>query len=57
MHAEDTNGDGLADILWQNDSGTPAVWLMNGTNLISAGPPLPNSDPTWHVVAHHDFAV
>ena len=28
----DFNGDGKADILWQNDDGTPAIWLMNGTN-------------------------
>ena len=26
----DFNGDGKADILWQNDSGQAAVWLMNG---------------------------
>ena len=24
------NGDGKSDILWQNDNGTPAIWLMNG---------------------------
>ena len=27
----DYNGDGKADILWQNDSGLPAIWTMNGT--------------------------
>ena len=26
------NGDGKADILWQNDNGLPAIWTMNGTN-------------------------
>ena len=26
----DLNGDGKADILWQNDDGTPAIWLMDG---------------------------
>ena len=39
-HAEgagDFNGDGNADILWQNDDGTPAVWLMNGTSIIGGG--------------------
>ena len=30
--AGDFNGDGKADILWQNDSGMPAIWLMDGTN-------------------------
>ncbi len=29
--ATDFNGDGKSDILWQNDDGTAAVWLMNGT--------------------------
>ena len=29
----DFNGDGKADILWQNDNGTPAVWLMDGINV------------------------
>ena len=34
---DDFNGDGNADILWQNDDGTPAIWLMNGTSLIGGG--------------------
>ena len=34
--AGDFNGDGKADILWQNTDGTPAVWLMDGTNFIPA---------------------
>ena len=28
----DFNGDGKSDILWQNDDGTAAIWLMDGTN-------------------------
>ncbi len=32
--AADFNGDGKADILWQNDNGTPAIWLMDGPNMI-----------------------
>ena len=35
--ARDFNGDGKADILWQNDNGTPAIWLMNGTSIIGGG--------------------
>ena len=35
--AGDFNGDGNADILWQNDDGTPAIWLMNGTSFIGGG--------------------
>ena len=33
----DFNGDGKADILWQNSDGTPAIWLMNGTSIIGGG--------------------
>jgi len=33
--AGDFNGDGKADILWQNTDGTPAIWLMNGASLLS----------------------
>ena len=38
----DFNGDGKGDILWQNIDGTPAVWLLNGVNVLSTGPALPN---------------
>jgi len=56
-HAEgvgDFNGDGNADILWQNDDGTPAIWLMNGTSFIGGGF-LTNLGPTWHVAGTDDF--
>ena len=33
--AGDFNGDGDADILWQNTNGQPAIWLMNGTTPLS----------------------
>jgi hypothetical protein len=46
--AGDFNGDGNADILWQNDDGTPAIWLMNGTSFIGGGG-LGNPGPSWHV--------
>ena len=47
----DFNGDGKSDILWQNSDGTPAIWLMDGTNFISggvAGSFNPGSE--WHVI-------
>jgi hypothetical protein len=31
----DFNGDGKADVLWQNSSGARAIWLMNGTTYTS----------------------
>ncbi len=41
----DFDGNGKSDILWQNADGTPAVWLMDGTSLASAGAALQNSGP------------
>jgi hypothetical protein len=29
-------------MLWQNDNGTPAIWLMNGLNPIGAATVGPN---------------
>jgi hypothetical protein len=53
----DFNGDGKADILWQNTDGTSAVWLMNGTSLIS-GANVGDPGSSWHVVPqHHDLFV
>jgi hypothetical protein len=31
--AADVNGDGTADIVWQNTDSVPSVWLMNGTTV------------------------
>ena len=50
----DFNGDGQSDILWQNDNGTPVIWLMNGTTKASAVA-LSNSGPTWHTTGTADF--
>ena len=51
----DFSGDGKADILWQNDDGRPAVWLMNGTGIAALGPGLLNPGPTWHARDGVDF--
>ncbi len=40
--AGDTDGDGLADAVWENvGAHLLAVWTMNGTHVREAGPPLP----------------
>lgn len=32
----DFNGDGLSDILWRDDSGAIAEWLMNGNTITAS---------------------
>jgi VCBS repeat protein len=51
--SRDVNGDGKADLIWQNSDGTPGIWLMNGTTPIAqAG--LTNPGSSWHLVASGD---
>ena len=52
--AADFNNNGHSDLVWQNDDGTPAIWLMNGMNLAD-GAALANPGPSWHVKATGDF--
>jgi FG-GAP-like repeat len=47
--AADFNGDGQADILWQNSSGARAIWLMNGTTFGSSIF-LPSVATSWKIV-------
>ena len=52
----DFNGDNKSDILWQSSDGTPAIWLMNGTNAVSIGAVGPfNPGPSWQVRGAEDF--
>jgi hypothetical protein len=53
-HRNDFNGDARADILWQNDNGTPAIWLMNGT-IPTSQIALPNPTASWHERGTGDF--
>jgi hypothetical protein len=36
--AADFNADGVSDILWQNDNGQAATWLMSGVMQAEAQP-------------------
>ena len=55
-HLNYFNSDGPSDILWQGKDGTPAIWLMNGTNSVGVGVAGSfNPGPTWHVKAGADF--
>ncbi len=59
LGADDHNGDGKGDLLWQTDAGKLAVWQMDGTHVAAAdytkigatdtGVPAPD----WHVFQHH----
>jgi hypothetical protein len=53
--ANDFNGDGHSDILWQNTDGTPAVWLTDGTNLVSGANVGFNPGPDWHEIGSGEF--
>jgi len=53
----DFNGDGNADILWQqNGTGSLLCWLMDGTTKIGEHTLLPGNIPTmWQMVGTADF--
>ena len=55
-HVHDFNGNGKSDILWQGSDGTPAIWLMDGMNAVTAGAAGSfNPGPSWHVKESGDF--
>ena len=45
----DFNNDGNADISWQNDEGSVAVWDMHGSNIV-AGALLANPGTSWSLL-------
>ena len=51
----DFNGDGKADILWQNTStGQRGIWLMNGTTFQSFVS-FATVDTSWSIAGSGDF--
>jgi hypothetical protein len=50
----DFDGDGKADILWQNSTGPVSIWLMNGTALAGHGSPGSRTTP-WSIQGVGDF--
>ena len=54
----DFNGDTKADILWQGQDGTPAIWLMDGTNVTfvgAVGPFNPGALAGWQIKGSRRF--
>ena len=52
----DFNGDSKSDILWQNDNGMPAIWLMNGSTVLANSPAGSfNPGPTRQIKDTGDF--
>ena len=51
----DFNGDGKADIIWQNTvTGQRLIWIMNGTTLQYAVS-LPTEPTDWSIAGSGDF--
>jgi hypothetical protein len=53
--ANDFNGNGHSDILWQFLDGTPAVWTVDGTSLVSGSNVGFNPGSDWHEIGSGDF--
>jgi hypothetical protein len=54
VNTHDFNDDGISDILWRDNSGDLAFWLMNGASVLSAGV-VSGLPSTWSVVGQRDF--
>jgi Ca2+-binding RTX toxin-like protein len=50
----DFNGDTRADLLWRNDDGQVAAWLMDGASLV-AGRGIGSADASWQIRGKGDF--
>jgi hypothetical protein len=51
----DFNGDGKADILFQNAAGTPMIWTMNASGGVTSEIGLPATGPNWTAIGTGDF--
>jgi hypothetical protein len=49
------SGDGHSGILWQHIDGTPAIWTVDGTSLLSGSNVGFNPGTDWHVIGSGDF--
>ena len=51
----DFNGDGHDDILWRNDNGQSANWVMDDGSHRSAPTPSARAPTNWHIAGTGDF--
>ena len=51
---KDFNGDGYADLVWENTGGQHAIWFLN-KGVFQYGIVLPTVSPTWHIAGVGDF--
>ena len=54
VDTHDFNGDGKSDIAWRNTNGDVAIWLMNGTQALSATD-LGNVPTSWSIVGQRQL--
>jgi streptogramin lyase len=50
----DFNGDGYSDIAWRDTGGNNAIWLMNGSSILSSAG-LGAIATAWSIVGQRDF--
>ena len=50
----DFNDDGKSDIAWRNTNGDVAIWLMNGTQVLSS-PDIGNVPTSWSIVGQRQL--
>ena len=53
-NTHDFNGDGYSDIAWRNSNGDVSIWLMNGTQVLSA-PDVGNVPTSWTMVGQRQL--
>jgi Ca2+-binding RTX toxin-like protein len=53
IKANDFNGDGKSDLLWQNTDGSVATWQMYGSIVTSK--PIEKLTPDWQIAGTGDF--
>jgi hypothetical protein len=51
----DFNGDGKGDLQWQNDNGTPGIWLMIGSAVLATNVVGANPGTGWQEIGAGDF--